>query len=281
VLCVGVPGLLCVGNGVEAQVKPGEVISETDLGRVELRLRQPQQIGAGSILIELLEIDDYRVPLAAGAVGPLAGFATASIAGREGDRSFGPLHLSTTAEYGQPRSVTLPMPVTNVLRPSVEYQIALESIDPPRTLQQARAPANVVVALRVTRRQKAPDLEVRGDLSRLSRSDASFIEYWGTIAFQAFSATEQGLPFKYLSAKESEKERTTGEIVASGKTLRLIKGFSATLDPNSLGPEEMSFYKSDTNEYFFRQAGGCEAYQDQLFGPFRESDAGFSAADKR
>jgi len=48
-VCAGV-GLLSVGNGAAAQVRPGEVISETDLG-VAPRLRQPQQIDARNILI--------------------------------------------------------------------------------------------------------------------------------------------------------------------------------------------------------------------------------------
>lgn len=83
-ICVGMPGVSSVGNSDAAQVEPFSVISETDLGRVKLRLRRPQQIDAGNVLLELLEVDDYRVPRAAGATGSPEGHASVSVAAGSG-----------------------------------------------------------------------------------------------------------------------------------------------------------------------------------------------------
>ncbi len=95
--------------------------------------------------------------------------------------------------------------------------------------------------------------EVWGALERLSPSEARFVAYWRTIRD---SAETQGAPFQELTHQAREQERTTGALTVSGQTLRLIEGYSVTLDPRSTGALEVSFYRSD-EEYFYRQVGGC------------------------
>jgi hypothetical protein len=171
--------------------------------------------------------------------------------------------------------VSLSRPITNAFAPWVEYECAIASIDPAPALERPHAGSDVVVSLRVTRRQRAPNLEVRGDLLRLSPADARFVEYWGAVAFRA---EEQRLPLRELTSQEITRERAAGVIEVDKRALRVIEGFSATMSPNIEGAPVVSLYKSDTGEYFLRQAGGCVFHWDLLFGPFRESGTGFASA---
>jgi hypothetical protein len=274
--CDGVFDFICaLDMSMRPETPDSEVLSETDFGVVELRFGQPQSIDSGRVMLKLVKSEDYRAPDQNGAGEDEAGFVTATIAVRIGDRDLGPVVLSTTAEYGQPTSVDLPVPAPSVLRPWSEYQIALRSIDQRPPLSDPHTRSNAAVHIAVMRREKAPNAEIWGGLSRLCPADARFIEYWGTIAVAAES---QGLQFKQLTLKEIGREKKAGFLVVSRKTLRLIRGFSVRLQPNSTGALEVSFFKSDANEYFFRQAGGCEFHRDLLFGPFHRSAGGFSAA---
>lgn len=286
--CDGVFDFICALEPLTQPDAPeSDALSEIDLGVVELRLGLPRTIDSGNVLLELVKSEDYRAASPNGVKGTAVGYATATIAVRIGNRDIGPLVLSSTAKHAQPTSIDLPVPVSNVLRQS-EYHIALRSITPEEAARHPRMPSNAVVRLAVVRREKVPYMEVSGvkvpyveiwgDLSRLSHSDARFVEYWGTIAS---SAEEQGLQFRQVTAKEYWQEKTTGVLLASKETLRLIRGFSVTLEPTSTGALEVSFYRSDAGEYFFRQAGGCIEHRDLLFGPFREDGEELSAAGKR
>jgi hypothetical protein len=286
--CDGVFDFICaLDPSPRPEAPQSDVLSEVDLGVVELRLGQPRTIDSGNVLLELVKSEDYRAAGTNKVKRTAGGHATATIAVRIGNRDIDPFVLSTTAKHAQRTSIDLPVPASSALR-QWEYHIALRSIDQAEAARDPRMPSHAAVHVAVIRREKAPCVEILGvkvpyveiwgDLSRLSRSDARFVEYWGTIAS---SAEKQGLPPRQLTAKEYWQEKTTGVLVASEMTLRLIRGFSVTLEPNSTGALEVSFYKSDADEYFFRQAGGCIEHRDLLFGPFREDGAGFSATGKR
>ena len=170
-------------------------------------------------------------------------------------------------------------------------QRAQESIDLERTVRWSRCEGmfDFICSLDMATRHRAserdtlpetqpgawpPAEDVWGDVKRLSQSEARFVEYWRTIERVAEA---QGVPFTYLTPEVTEREWATGTLATSNRTLRVIEGFSVTQDPGGTGALEVSFYKTDAGEYFYRQTGGCIAARDLLFGPFRESAAGFSA----
>ena len=57
--------------------------------------------------------------------------------------------------------------------------------------------------------------------------------------------------------------------------LTLIKNYKEILNPSSTGELEVSFWKSKENVYFTRIQGGCFAYEDKLYGPFKLKNGQF------
>jgi hypothetical protein len=243
------------------------ISSESVIGREKLRIGQPHSIDSGNVSMTLLDVQDYRVPIVPGVQEKVMGFATARFDFRVGNRNIGPLDLSTTEEYGQHTSLELAMPLSSMLEPYFVYEFILEIIEPRLTMEGRPAPSSIVVELKIIRREKSPNVILHGDRSRLAAPDRRFVEYWAHIAS---TAEQQGIPFTELVAQKSGPVLTVAK-----KTIRLIESFRVTMDPESTGAIEVSFYKSDSGEYFFRRAGGCVAYQDLLFGPFRDAGGEF------
>lgn len=66
-----------------------------------------------------------------------------------------------------------------------------------------------------------------------------------------------------------------------GRTLRRLP-VTATQDPASTGALAVTFWKSDDGLYFVRTSGGCVAFREFLYGPFRaQGDAFVFARDAR
>lgn len=107
------------------------------------------------------------------------------------------------------------------------------------------------------------EVQIVGQKEELSDEQKRFIDFCRPLRDYA----ERG---KYLFCKGSYKyfDKNNPDILkVEGETFKSLS-YKEMLNPNSTGRLTISFLESDNGFYFYRVAGGCVAYEDDLFGPF-------------
>jgi len=106
----------------------------------------------------------------------------------------------------------------------------------------------------IARRVALEPAEVEGDVA--DPEDDKFIAWWGVIAA---AGLDDSAPIQHL-------ERGA-EPTALVPDLRRVADFACTLDPSSTGALQVDFWRGPAG-YYARARGGCEVWEERLFGPY-------------